>query len=254
MKPTTRFTEKAKYYHSSRPGYPKEVLETIKTIANLKPDPSYIIADIGSGTGKLSELFLKYGVTVVGVEPNKAMREIAESEMKKYKNFNSIDGTAESTGIKDHSIDLIIAGQSFHWFNLPKTRKEFQKILKPSKHTMIVWNNRNTEISHFFRDYKILLTDFGTDYKEVAKTKLGKMEFSNFFGTENYKKYLFANKQLLNYEGLRWRLLSTSYTPNEESEIYPTMIQRLKQIFQKHQKNDLIELDYETEMYVSKIV
>ena len=253
MKPTTRFTEKAKYYHSTRPGYPKEVLTTIIQITKLEPDPSHIIADIGSGTGKLSEVFLEYGFTVVGIEPNKAMREVGETEMKKYENFISKDGTAESTGIKDQSIDLIIAGQSFHWFNLPKTRKEFQRILKPGRFAMIVWNNRNTESSHFFRDYETILKDFGTDYNEVTKTIIGKKEFSDFFGTVNYKRFLFENKQQLDYEGIRGRLLSTSYVPTEESESYPAMIQKLKQIFQKHQKNNLIELNYETVMYLSKI-
>lgn len=253
MKPTTRFTEKAKYYHASRPGYPKEVLTTIRRITNLTPDPSNIIADIGSGTGKLSEIFLKYGVTVMGVEPNKAMREIAEKEMKNYENFISIDGAAESTGIKNHSIDLIIVGQSFHWFNLSKTRKEFQRILKPGRYAMIVWNNRNKESSHFFRDYETILKDFGTDYKEVTKAIIGKKEFSDFFGTENYKRFLFTNKQQLDYEGIRWRLLSTSYIPTEESETYLTKLQRLKEIFQKHQKNGVIKLDYETEMFVGKI-
>jgi len=253
MKPTTRFTEKAKYYHATRPSYPKEVLMTIIQMINLEPNPSYIIADIGSGTGKLSEVFLKYGFTVIGIEPNKAMREIGETEMKKYENFISMDGTAETTRIKDHSIDLIIAGQSFHWFNLAKTRKEFQRILKPDGYAMIVWNNRNTESSHFFRDYETILKDFGTDYHEVTKTIIGKKEFSDFFGTESYETFHFKNTQQLDYEGIRGRLLSTSYVPTEKSESYPPMIQKLKQIFQKHQKNNLIELNYETIMYLSKI-
>jgi len=253
LKPTTRFTEKAKYYHANRPGYPKEVLTTIIQITKIKPDPSYIIADIGSGTGKLSELFLDYGSTVIGIEPNEAMREIGEIEMKKYENFVSIDGTAEFTGIKDHSIDFIIAGQSFHWFNLSKTRREFLRILKPHKYAMIVWNNRNKESCHFFRDYETILKDFGTDYQEVTKKRIGKKEFSNFFSTESYKRFLFTNKQQLDYEGIRGRILSTSFVPTEESEVYLAMIQKLKQIFKKHQQNNLIELEYETEMYISKL-
>jgi len=254
MEPTTRFTDKAKYYHSGRPGYPKEVLTIIKNITNISPDPTSIIADIGSGTGKLSEIFLKYGVTVVGVEPNKAMREIAESRMKGYKNFISIDGTAESTGIEDHSVDLITVGQSFHWFNLPKTRKEFQRILKPDRYVVIVWNNRNAEISQFFREYKTLLTDFGTDYHEVTKAKISKEDFSDFFGSDNYERFLRPNKQWMDYEGLRLRLLSTSYIPPEESDSYPAMIQRLKELFKKHQINKSVSLDYETEILIGKII
>ncbi|MHA1979085.1 MAG: class I SAM-dependent methyltransferase [Candidatus Hodarchaeales archaeon] len=254
MEPTIRFTDKAKYYHSGRPGYPKEVLAIIKNITKIAPGPTSIIADIGSGTGKLSEVFLKFGVTVIGVEPNKAMREIAESKMEEYENFISIDGTAEFTGIKDRSVDLITVGQSFHWFNLPKTRKEFQRILKPDRYVVIVWNNRNAEISQFFREYKTLLTDFGTDFNEVTKAKIGKEDFADFFGSDNYERLLCPNKQLSNYEGLRLRLLSTSYIPPEESDFYPAMIKRLKELYKKHQVNELVTLDYETEILIGKIV
>ncbi len=254
MEPTARFTDKAKYYHAGRPGYPKEVLTIVKNVTNLTPDPSSIIADIGSGTGKLSEVFLKVGNTVIGVEPNKAMRDIAELKMKDYENFISIDGTAESTSIKDHSVDLITAGQSFHWFNVPKTRKEFQRILKPDRYVVIVWNNRNAEISQFFREYKTLLNDFGTDYHEVTKKKIRKKDFSDFFGTDNYERFLRPNRQWLDYESLRLRLLSTSYIPPEESDSYPLMIQRLKELFNKYQIDNFVELDYETEMIIGKIV
>ncbi|MHA1946494.1 MAG: class I SAM-dependent methyltransferase [Candidatus Hodarchaeales archaeon] len=252
MEPTTRFTDKAKYYHSGRPGYPKEVLTIIKNITNITANSTSIIADIGSGTGKLSEIFLKYGVTVIGIEPNKAMREIAELKMKGYENYISIDGTAESTGIKDHSVDLITGGQSFHWFNLPKTRKEFQRILKPDRYVVIVWNNRKAEISQFFREYKTILNDFGTDYHEVTKAKFSNEDFSDFFGSGNYERFLCPNKQWSDFEGLRLRLLSTSYIPHEESDSYPAMIKRLKELFKKHQINKLVSLEYETEILIGK--
>ena len=254
MESTKRFTDKAKYYHAGRPGYPKEVLTIIKNITNISPKPTSIIADVGSGTGKLSELLLQYGATVLGIEPNKAMREIAELKMKHHGNFISKEGTAESTGIKSSSIDLITAGQSFHWFNLPKTRKEFLRILKPDKYVVIVWNNRNTKLSKFFMEFKGLIVDYGTDYQDVSKKKVREKEFVTFFGTENFSRILRPNKQWIDYERLRLRLLSISYIPSEESVIYHEMIQKLKEIFKKHQINNLIELDYETEILIGKIV
>lgn len=95
-----------------------------------------MIADIGSGTGLLSELFLKQGNIVYGVEPNLEMRQAGELLLKDYPNFHSMNGSAELTTLPNQSIDLIVAGQAFHWFDVGQCRQEFQRILfyRPLKH------------------------------------------------------------------------------------------------------------------------
>src|SRR5260370_37277837 len=90
-----------------------------------------VIADLGSGTGILSELFLKHGHRVFGVEPNREMRSAGERLLAKYPEFSSIDATAEATTLVNASIDFITAGQAFHWFDREKARPEFARILKP---------------------------------------------------------------------------------------------------------------------------
>ena len=86
---------------------------------------------MGSGTGILSELLLKNGNTVFGVEPNAAMRSAGEHLLQDYLKFTSVDGSAEKTTLPAGSVDLITAGQAFHWFDGPAARKEFVRILKP---------------------------------------------------------------------------------------------------------------------------
>lgn len=254
MKTTERFTNKAKFYHSSRPSYPKEILINIEQKTNISVTKPCTIADIGSGTGKLSEIFLAEGFKVLGVEPNMAMREVAEKELRKYKFFVSIDGSAEYTGIDNHSIDLIVVGQSFHWFNLVETRKEFLRILKPDSYVCIVWNNRNTKQSLFFRDYELLLDEFGTDYQEVSKNRIEKKDFEEFYGVNNYQRHLYPNRQKLDFQGVKGRILSTSYMIGKEDTNYPKMIKKLQIIFHEHQKDGFIDLNYETEMYIGKMI
>ena len=84
-----------------------------------------MIADIGSGTGFLSELFLKNGNRVFGVEPNEAMRQAGEEYLASYDGFASIDGSAEATTLDDASVDFVTAGQAFHWFDQTAARREF---------------------------------------------------------------------------------------------------------------------------------
>src|SRR6266436_1939216 len=87
--------------------------------------PGHVIADIGSGTGFLGELFLKKGNCVYGVEPNKDMRQAGEEDLASYDGLSSIEGSAEATTIYDASVDFGTAGQSFHWFEPDATRREF---------------------------------------------------------------------------------------------------------------------------------
>ncbi len=66
-----------------------------------------VVADIGSGTGKMANIFLKNGNLVFGVEPNGPMQQAAASLFKTNKQFKSINGAAEATGLSNRSIDLI---------------------------------------------------------------------------------------------------------------------------------------------------
>lgn len=126
--PTERFTSRVENYVRYRPGYPASIIPLLQERTGLQRDWS--LADVGSGPGNLTWLFLDSGYLVVGVEPNDAMREAGDVLMKGYPRFSSVKGTAESTKLPDRSIDFITAGQAFHWFDPPATRAEFQRILK----------------------------------------------------------------------------------------------------------------------------
>src|ERR1700732_4152215 len=124
-----RFSNRVADYVRYRPGYPAEVLTLLRTQCGLKS--GHVIADIGSGTGFLSELFLKNGNRVYGIEPNEAMRQAGEEYLASYDGFASINGSAEATTLDDASIDFVSAGQAFHWFEPVVARHEFRRILKP---------------------------------------------------------------------------------------------------------------------------
>src|SRR5687768_4858909 len=103
--PIERFSNRVANYVKYRPGYPSEVLDLFRSEMGLT-DAS-VVADIGSGTGISSRMFLVTGNTVYGVEPNAAMRMAAEEYLKDFDNFKSVDGTAENTTLPDDSVDFI---------------------------------------------------------------------------------------------------------------------------------------------------
>ena len=195
--PKKRFSTRVEKYIKYRPRYPQEIIKFLKEKKILSVNS--IIADIGSGTGILSELFLKEGNLVYGVEPNIDMRKAGENFLSKYSKFVSIEGSAELTTLKSKSIDIITAGQAFHWFNLEKTRSEFIRILKPDNWVILIWNRRKTETNIFLKDYEKFLLMYGTDYKAIEKSKL---DFDKFFGTNHkYEKVIFDNYQIFDYDG-----------------------------------------------------
>jgi ubiquinone/menaquinone biosynthesis C-methylase UbiE len=250
-KATERFSETVENYIKYRPSYPKEVMQFLKEKCDLTKDS--IIADVGSGTGILSQLFLDYGNSVYGVEPNQSMREAAENILKGYPNFYSINGTAEATTLTNQSIDIITVGTAFHWFDFNKTKKEFKRILKESGWVVLIWNVRNMDESPLLRDYEDLIIKYGTDYKESNARRFDKTAVKEFFNPHEMQIKIFKNVQRFDWEGLKGRLLSTSYSLRPGDDKYDEMINALHAIFKKHQKNDIVEFLYDTKLYYGHI-
>ena len=110
LDPTQRFSNRVENYLKYRPGYPHEIIDLLKAECGLTP--ALTIADLGSGTGLWSEMFLKEGNRVFGVEPNAEMRSAGEKALGGYANFVCINARAEHTTLPDHSIDFVTAGQA----------------------------------------------------------------------------------------------------------------------------------------------
>ena len=125
-------------YARYRPGYPAAVVEELERVCGLTQD--WVIADIGSGTGNSARPFLEAGFQVIGVEPNREMREAAERSLAAYPAFRSLGSPAESIPLDAQSVDLITIGQAFPWFDIDTTKAEFQRILRPGGWVALLWN------------------------------------------------------------------------------------------------------------------
>ncbi len=246
-----RFSNRAENYSKYRPGYPSGVLALLKKKCALTPES--VVADVGSGTGILSELFLKNGNLVYGIEPNKEMREAAERLLRGRPRFRSVNGTAEAIPLDDHTVDLVAAGQAFHWFDAKRARAEFSRILKAAGWVVIIWNERQKESSPFLKEYEQLLIRYGTDYEKVsaAYPKPGTLEA--FFTPCQCQTAQFDNAQMFDFEGLRGRLLSASYAPVETHPCHAPMMEELAKIFERRQTNGKVRVEYVTNVCFGKL-
>jgi ubiquinone/menaquinone biosynthesis C-methylase UbiE len=249
--PTLRFSSRVENYVKYRPRYPQDVIETLRMECGLSS--SMLIADVGSGTGTLAELFLQNGNQVFAVEPNQEMREAAEHLLGKYPGFRSVAGRAESTVLADQSVDFVVVGQAFHWFDIRQTRREFLRILRPSGWTMVVWNEREFQTTPFLIAYDQLLQRYAPDYAREKHKNVYDTALTDFYGAGGFVEKAFSYRQDLDFTGVKGRMLSSSYTPEPGRPNHEPMMAELLKIYQDHQVNGRVTLAYITRMYYGRL-
>ncbi len=246
--PTKRFSGRVENYVRYRPHYPEAVLTCLQKECGLSE--TAVIADIGSGTGILTKLFLDNGNAVYGVEPNDEMRQAAESYLAGYEHFTSVNGRSEATTLPDQAIDFITAGQAFHWFQWQETREEFKRILKPGGVVALVWNQRkhgDHAGASFESQYDAIMRDLIGEYNKVVHTS--RQDALEFFFNGRYQLRTFPNQQVLDFESFMGRLLSSSYAPLPGDPRYEPVLAQMRQLFDKYEEEGRVILHYSTRLY-----
>ena len=245
---TLRFSDRAGHYRLYRPEYPKEILQFLQDKTGLNTNSK--IADIGSGTGIFTKLFIDSQHEVYAVEPNKEMRFQAEESLKANPNFHSINGTAEQTNLPGNFVDIITVAQAFHWFNPDETRKEFERILKQGGHILLVWNIMQSN-TPFLKAYNELKEYYAHTIVHTHRANLERIQ--EIFAPSPVLYHTLDQYQTLDMRGLIGHLESFSTTPQHHEEIYPEMISKLKALFNQYQQNSTVEIMYETKLYLISI-
>lgn len=249
--PTRRFSNRVADYVRFRPSYPVSLIDALVREGAL--DATRTVADIGSGTGLLSRLFLDHGNRVVAVEPNNEMREAGAALLQGYERFRSVRGSAEQTSLDRSSVGLIVAGQAFHWFDAGKARAEFDRILEPGGAVALVWNNRVNGDNGIMDGYEKLVDTFGTDYRRIDHRRLTDGDFDAFFAPRGCESWELPNRQVLDHEGLRGRLLSCSYIPAVGEPSHDEVMRAVKSLFDRYQQGGKVVLRYTTKLYLGSI-
>jgi SAM-dependent methyltransferase len=250
--PTARFSNRVADYVRWRPRYPAELLALLQRECGLRP--GNVVADVGSGTGILTELFLKEGHLVYAVEPNAEMAEAAEVALFAYPGHRPVRGRAEATGLPDGAVDLVIAGQAFHWFEPMAARTELRRILSgDGGPVVLVWNVRRLD-TPFLQEYEAFLHEWGTDYAEVSARHASESAVEAFFAPDAMRRHTLPNQQVFDLEGVRGRLLSSSYTPPPGHPRHAPMLDALATLHARHARDDgRVVFLYDTEVFWGRL-
>lgn len=146
-------------YDSVRPAYPDEAVAALVDAARRArgadasvQDGPLRVADIGAGTGKMSESLACAGLLVDAVEPSEAMRAQASS----IEGVTWHDGVAEQTGLPNDLYDIVVFAQSWHWVDSERAGLEVERILAPGGALGIVWNQMDVSIPWVHRLTRIM--------------------------------------------------------------------------------------------------
>lgn len=248
MNNTQKFSGKADVYAAARPSYPKELFTFLKSEYHL--GAGTVIADIASGTGKFTQPLVQMGCKVYAVEPNDDMRSQAESLLGGYENFISVNGSAENTGLGDHSVDFISAAQAFHWFDPARFGAECKRIIKPSGKVFILYNSRDEdeEITKRLSDLCQRLCPKFKGFSGGVKSN----NVESFFGGK-CEVFTFKNDLCYNRDTFVKRMLSSSYAPREGDEKYNSFITELNAVFDDFSDNDNLLMPNNTQLYVGRV-
>ncbi len=219
---TNRFTGRAADYDRHRQRYPtEEVLSRLRTWCGLAP--SWLVADVGAGTGMLAEVFLENGNRVLAIEPNQDMRDQMRAYVERHlghpvPQLEVIDATAEATSLPDSSIDLVAAGRAFHWFDRERALAEFRRILKPDGWVALIAADRDRDSKDLaFRPqidaYEEMMSAHGVDYRGVVYSGYRTYDKAEtLFDGEFHHDELPGQRQL-DWDTFRGHTMSLSVSP-----------------------------------------
>lgn len=221
-------------YDRYRPGYPEPA---VAWAVDARP-PARVV-DVGAGTGILNRVLLRLGFEAVPVEPDPAMRAQLEAATP---GATALAGRAEAIPLPDGSVDGVVAGQAYHWFDPDRAHAEVARVLRPDGTFAPVWNVRDDRVEWVAELSRI------ADLRDTAGDLVDKVtDFGRSFGPVELAE--FAHRTTLTPEEVAGMLRTRSYwltAPVDERE---KVDRELRELFATHPDlvgRETVELPYRT--------
>ncbi|MBD2461874.1 class I SAM-dependent methyltransferase [Oscillatoria sp. FACHB-1407] len=249
MDTISRFSTKAEKYIRYRWDYVPDAIATIVDRCQLTAESA--VADVGSGTGMVSQHFVERVKQVFAIEPSDEMRAIAAEQLGHYPSFFNINGLSEATTLPDQSVDLIVVGRAIHWFQPTQTRQEFLRILKPGGWLAILQNPCTDQA--LLKVFKALRVEENGWAVKADKFERERVPLSFYYGHENVLRLAFPSFRDETWEEFLGRLSSLSPAPNEDHPLYQTFVSCVRSMFEQFCSGDRITVSFETELHLGQM-
>ncbi|AUH43804.1 class I SAM-dependent methyltransferase [Streptomyces sp. CMB-StM0423] len=135
------FGGQAAAYAEFRPDYPAAAVRW--ALAPVADRAGLHVLDLAAGTGKLTAALVAEGVPTTAVEPDAAMRTELQRALP---DVPAHEGTAERIPLPAASVDAVLVGQAFHWFDPERALPEIARVLRPGGVVAGLWNGGDREV------------------------------------------------------------------------------------------------------------
>jgi len=135
--PALSFAGVSDAYDRGRPTYP---LDAAAWLTGRIPST---VVELGAGTGKLTDRLLELGHDVLATDP---LDEMLQHLKLRHPDLRVATAPAEAVPVATRTVDTVVAGQAFHWFDTDRALREAARMLKPEGRIALVWNLRDERI------------------------------------------------------------------------------------------------------------
>ena len=238
------FGRGAATYERGRPSYPPDAIDRLVRELGIGTDRD--VLDLAAGTGKLTRLLVPTGARLVAVEPVAAMADQLRTAVP---DVEVHDGTAEAIPLPDGSVDAVVVGQAFHWFDAPVALAEIARVLRPGGGLGLIWNERDSSVPWVAELNRQIRWDerdrWSVPYtlEEDWVARIDGLESS--FGPVH--RYDTTYHQHLDVDALVERVLSTSYLASQPDDVQASIAEQVRTLVAGF--DEPIDLPYVTSAY-----
>jgi MOSC domain-containing protein YiiM/SAM-dependent methyltransferase len=239
------FAAGADAYERGRPEYSAEAIDTL--IRELGIGPGKRVLDLAAGTGKLTRQIAPSGAEIVAVEPVAEMRAKLESVLP---GIEAIEGTAERIPLPNHSVDAVVVGQAFHWFDGIRAVSEIRRVLKPDGGIGLIWQARDPRLPWIERLDEII--DRADDGHPRFRTMGWREAFDRTALFEPLQTATFGTVQRGSPETIVDRVASISYVAAMSAARRQVVLDQVRELIATAPETagaEVIELPYKAHVY-----
>ncbi|HEV3132678.1 MAG TPA: class I SAM-dependent methyltransferase [Acidimicrobiales bacterium] len=175
-------------YERARPSYPDEAVAHLVATTGISGGSR--VLDLAAGTGKLTRQLQAHGAVCLAVEPSASMREVFRRTVP---GVAAAGGTAERIPAADATMDAVVVGQAFHWFDPSRALPEAARVLRPGGWLALIWNERDEADPAMAELVRISKWDRSAPYP-VGMDFGTVIDRSNLFGPVERTKYPFVQR------------------------------------------------------------
>jgi SAM-dependent methyltransferase len=249
------FDTVADLYEAHRPAYPQDIVDAVLSLTGLRPASR--ILEIGSGTGKATELFASRGLSVHCIEPGKHLVSVARWKLRRFPGVTFEAVRFENWPEQIAAYDLAISAQAFHWVPQPIGYQKVARALKPHGHLALFWNMYPGMEGALAEDLALVyqerapgLAERRKPFEEVIAERKHEIETSGCFGRVTVRRFAWSQR----YDTRQYLGLLNTYSDHLvlPEQVRTSLLQGVAEVIRRH--GGFIEKPYLATLYVAQVM